>query len=129
MVLGQRRRDAYTARGVTDVNTVLEQISKGDLTVTAAEDNSVTSGIAQGLNKATQRQCQVIRDIRITPTLPRSPRMAAKDNADLPKDDADEGDISLDMSQAAVKRMIAYARERGYITYDQLNSVLPPDQV
>ncbi|MGM3198769.1 RNA polymerase sigma factor region1.1 domain-containing protein, partial [Bacillus cereus group sp. BC241] len=35
---------------------------------------------------------------------------------------------SLDMSQAAVKRMIAEARERGYITYDQLNSVLPPDQ-
>ena len=33
------------------------------------------------------------------------------------------------MSQAAVKKMIAEARERGYITYDQLNNVLPPDQV
>jgi len=55
--------------------------------------------------------------------------MAAKDNDDHTKDDADEGDISLDMSQAAVKKMIAEARERGYITYDQLNSVLPPDQV
>lgn len=65
MMLGQRRRDAYTARGVTDVNGVLEQISKGDLTVSAAEDNSVTSAIAQGLNKATQRQCQLIRDIRL----------------------------------------------------------------
>ena len=37
--------------------------------------------------------------------------------------------ISLDMSQAAVKKMIAEAREKGYITYDQLNTVLPPDQV
>jgi RNA polymerase primary sigma factor len=55
--------------------------------------------------------------------------MAAKDNDDHTKDDADDGDISLDMSQAAVKKMIAEARERGYITYDQLNSVLPPDQV
>uniref|UniRef100_UPI000A5C5E07 RNA polymerase sigma factor RpoD n=1 Tax=Leisingera sp. F5 TaxID=1813816 RepID=UPI000A5C5E07 len=36
---------------------------------------------------------------------------------------------SLDMSQAAVKKMIAEAREKGYITYDQLNQVLPPDQV
>ncbi len=53
--------------------------------------------------------------------------MAAKDNDDR-KDDQD-GDISLDMSQAAVKKMIADARERGYITYDQLNQVLPPDQV
>jgi RNA polymerase primary sigma factor len=55
--------------------------------------------------------------------------MAAKDNDDHPKDESDDGDISLDMSQAAVKKMIADARERGYITYDQLNAVLPPDQV
>ncbi|WP_210527223.1 RNA polymerase sigma factor RpoD [Rubellimicrobium arenae] len=53
----------------------------------------------------------------------------AKDTDDHQKDDADDGDISLDMSQAAVKKMIADARERGYITYDQLNAVLPPDQV
>ncbi len=54
--------------------------------------------------------------------------MAAKDNTDQQHDGAD-GDISIDMSQAAVKKMIAEARERGTITYDQLNSVLPPDQV
>ncbi|MFT5798945.1 MAG: RNA polymerase primary sigma factor [Candidatus Azotimanducaceae bacterium] len=54
--------------------------------------------------------------------------MAAKDNEDAKHDDAD-GDISLDMSQAAVKKMIGDAREKGYITYDQLNTVLPPDQV
>ncbi|MCX8228066.1 MAG: RNA polymerase sigma factor RpoD, partial [Sulfitobacter sp.] len=54
--------------------------------------------------------------------------MAAKDNDDVKRDDAD-GDISLDMSQAAVKKMIGDAREKGYITYDQLNTVLPPDQV
>ena len=52
--------------------------------------------------------------------------MAAKDNNDRPNDD---GDHSLDMSQAAVKKMISEARERGTITYDQLNAVLPPDQV
>jgi RNA polymerase primary sigma factor len=54
--------------------------------------------------------------------------MAAKDTDDR-KDNDQDGDISLDMSQAAVKRMIADARERGYITYDQLNAVLPPEQV
>ncbi|MES2666533.1 MAG: RNA polymerase sigma factor RpoD [Pseudomonadota bacterium] len=54
--------------------------------------------------------------------------MAPKDNDDS-KPDADEADVSLDMSQAAVKKMIADARERGYITYDQLNTVLPPEQV
>ncbi|SLN32264.1 RNA polymerase sigma factor RpoD [Roseovarius litorisediminis] len=54
--------------------------------------------------------------------------MAAKDNDDQKSDDSDT-EISLDMSQAAVKKMIAEAREKGFITYDQLNSVLPPDQV
>jgi len=52
----------------------------------------------------------------------------AKDNDDR-KDSDQDGDISLDMSQTAVKKMIADARERGYITYDQLNAVLPPEQV
>lgn len=54
--------------------------------------------------------------------------MAAKDTDDRKPDDQ-EAEISLDMSQAAVKKMIAEAREKGYITYDQLNQVLPPDQV
>ena len=54
--------------------------------------------------------------------------MAAKDTEDK-KSDEQDADLSLDMSQAAVKKMIAEARERGYITYDQLNNVLPPDQV
>ena len=54
--------------------------------------------------------------------------MAAKDTEDRKSEDQDV-EMSLDMSQAAVKKMIAEARERGYITYDQLNQVLPPDQV
>ena len=54
--------------------------------------------------------------------------MAAKDNDDR-KQDADAKEPMIDMSQTAVKKMIGDARERGYITYDQLNTVLPPDQV
>jgi len=56
--------------------------------------------------------------------------MAAKD-AELKKtDDAQEASgAMLDMSQAAVKKMIATAKARGYVTYDELNEVLPPDQV
>ncbi|MEP1520824.1 RNA polymerase sigma factor RpoD [Ascidiaceihabitans sp.] len=54
--------------------------------------------------------------------------MAAKDNDDA-KRDGEDAEMSLDMSQAAVKKMIGEAREKGYITYDQLNTVLPPDQV
>ena len=54
--------------------------------------------------------------------------MAAKDTEDQ-KPEEQDADLALDMSQAAVKKMIAEAREKGYITYDQLNKALPPDQV
>src|SRR6056297_1486396 len=54
--------------------------------------------------------------------------MAAKDTDDQKPDDK-EAELSLDMSQTAVKKMIGEAREKGFITYDQLNKVLPPDQV
>ncbi|NNE88282.1 MAG: RNA polymerase sigma factor RpoD, partial [Silicimonas sp.] len=56
--------------------------------------------------------------------------MAAKDTNDGGNNgDGQDNDGVLDMSQTAVKKMIAEAREKGYITYDQLNRVLPPDQV
>ncbi len=35
----------------------------------------------------------------------------------------------LDTQSASVKRLIARGRERGYITFDELNAVLPPDQM
>ena len=34
----------------------------------------------------------------------------------------------LDVQSAAVKRLITRAKERGYITLDELNAILPPDQ-
>lgn len=41
-----------------------------------------------------------------------------------------EGDTTLlDTQSGAVKRLIAKGRERGYITFDELNAVLPQDQM
>src|SRR5271157_6568245 len=34
----------------------------------------------------------------------------------------------LDVTTVAVKRLIAKGKERGYITFDELNAILPPDQ-
>ena len=50
--------------------------------------------------------------------------MAAKGDSSK-KGEVNEG--MGDMSQAAVKKMIAVARERGYITYNELNDVMPPE--
>src|SRR6266702_4741553 len=35
----------------------------------------------------------------------------------------------LDLSDAAVKKMIKQAKKRGYVTYEQLNAVMPSEEV
>ncbi len=56
--------------------------------------------------------------------------MAAKDtDIETADDNQDGASPMLDMSQAAVKKMIAAAKARGFITHDELNKVLPSDQV
>jgi RNA polymerase primary sigma factor len=35
----------------------------------------------------------------------------------------------LDLSDAAVKKMIKQATKRGYVTYEQLNAVMPSEEV
>jgi len=43
---------------------------------------------------------------------------------------ADGGDAPLiDLNEASVKKLIARAKKRGYITYDELNEALPQDQM
>src|SRR6201993_1198453 len=49
--------------------------------------------------------------------------------ADAPeKDSTDAPSPLLDLSDAAVKKMIKQAKKRGFVTFDQLNEVLPSDQ-
>src|SRR5262249_41222882 len=48
--------------------------------------------------------------------------------ADAPEKDApDAPSPLLDLSDAAVKKMIKQAKKRGFVTFDQLNAVLPSD--
>ncbi|HMI98037.1 MAG TPA: RNA polymerase sigma factor RpoD [Micropepsaceae bacterium] len=48
------------------------------------------------------------------------PGAPTKDDPDAPL---------LDMSDAAVRKMVTRAKQRGYVTYDELNRVLPSDKV
>jgi RNA polymerase primary sigma factor len=47
--------------------------------------------------------------------------------AEAPAPDTDT-ETTLDTQSGAVKRLIAKGKERGYITFDELNAVLPPEQ-
>lgn len=61
---GQRRRMEYTEAGVAEINRALVKIAEGDLTVQVPEDNSVTRDIAREINASTQRQRELIRNIK-----------------------------------------------------------------
>ncbi|MEM0944803.1 MAG: RNA polymerase sigma factor region1.1 domain-containing protein, partial [Pseudomonadota bacterium] len=54
--------------------------------------------------------------------------MAPKDEDQSENEATESSGPMLDMSQADVKKMIAKARAKGFITYDELNRVLPSDQ-
>ncbi|TNE58117.1 MAG: RNA polymerase sigma factor RpoD [Alphaproteobacteria bacterium] len=56
---------------------------------------------------------------------------AKKKTASKAKKEAETSSDSplLDMSDQAVKKMIANAKKRGYVTYDELNEVFPSDEV
>jgi RNA polymerase primary sigma factor len=56
--------------------------------------------------------------------------MATKPNvaSDTVTADQDVETTLLDVQTAAVKRLVARGKERGYITFDELNQILPPDQ-
>ncbi|MCB4771096.1 RNA polymerase sigma factor RpoD [Ancylobacter sp. Lp-2] len=53
----------------------------------------------------------------------------AAEATEAPEKDGDTPDSPLlDLSDAAVRKMIKLAKKRGYVTYDELNEVLPSDQ-
>ncbi|MEM9147523.1 MAG: RNA polymerase sigma factor RpoD [Pseudomonadota bacterium] len=54
--------------------------------------------------------------------------MAPKDEEQTEGEAQEASGVMLDMSQASVKKMIAKAKAKGFITYDELNRVLPSDQ-
>ncbi len=54
----------------------------------------------------------------------------AKVNGGGADDTIDAGDAPLiDLNDASIKKLIARAKKRGYITYDQLNEALPQEQM
>ncbi|MEZ5572986.1 MAG: methyl-accepting chemotaxis protein [Halioglobus sp.] len=61
---GQRLRMQYTEQGVAEITSALAKLAEGDLTVVVPEENSVTCDIAKQINASTQRQRELIRNIK-----------------------------------------------------------------
>ncbi len=55
-------------------------------------------------------------------------KVKENEEAENKRDGAPDGPL-LDLSDDAVKKMIKAAKKRGYVTMDELNSVLPSEEV
>src|SRR5713226_9976331 len=55
-------------------------------------------------------------------------KAAATAEATETREEAAEGPL-IDAIAATIKKMVAKGKERGYVTYDELNAALPPDEV
>ena len=62
-------------------------------------------------------------DINLTAT-----NMAHTAETEEATEESTDGPL-IDASNQAIKKMVTRAKERGYVTYDELNEVLPQDQV
>jgi RNA polymerase primary sigma factor len=69
-----------------------------------------------------ERMCELIRDGGMASKAANSAEVTET------REEAAEAPL-LDSVAAAIKRMLARGKERGYLTYDELNAALPPDQV
>src|ERR1700693_6613062 len=70
-----------------------------------------------------------------TKNVPTKAKAAPPKDAEPPDKDGAEASEKdgplplLDLSDAAVKKMIKSAKKRGYVTYEQLNAVMPFEEV
>src|ERR1700683_4796099 len=76
--------------------------------------------VAKDIAKTIASRAKVAVQKSAPPKDPETPEKNAPERPDAPL---------LDLSDAAVKKMIKQAKKRGYVTYEQLNSVMPSEEV
>ena len=88
--------------------------------------------------KATAEKVQEKVQVKLQEKPMAGKALASKAKAVQAKEEAPEKDAEgapdsplplLDLTDAAVKKMIKHAKKRGYVTHEQLNAVLPSEEV
>src|SRR5579859_7351472 len=93
-------------------------------TKSAAVESKTAAGKAKSVLEKTILQKAALQKAAPKPA-PANAEPSDKDGAETP----DVALPLLDLSDAAVKKMIKQAKKRGYVTYEQLNAVMPSEEV
>jgi RNA polymerase primary sigma factor len=88
---------------------------------------------AQVEMKSMATKSAATKTVAAKPKVVRPGMATPQKDAEAPEKDAAETPDAplpvLDLSDAAVKKMIKQAKKRGYVTYEQLNAVMPSEEV
>jgi RNA polymerase primary sigma factor len=90
------------------------------------------SAAADGKTAAGKAKMAVDKTFLHKAALQKAALKSAPANAEPSDKDGEAPDAALpllDLSDAAVKKMIKQAKKRGYVTYEQLNAVMPSEEV
>ena len=98
-----------------------EKLTKAQLAQIAKEEKAKAKAAAKA-GKTDPRAAQPL----VPPAKPGAKPLVKKPGENETPGDADSP--LLDMSDVGVRKMIAKAKARGYVTYDELNKVLPSDK-
>ncbi len=98
-----------------------EKLTKAQLAAIAKEEKAKAKAAAKA-GKTDPKAAQPL----VPPVKPGAKPLAKKPGENETPGDADSP--LLDMSDVGVRKMIAKAKARGYVTYDELNKVLPSDK-
>jgi RNA polymerase primary sigma factor len=80
----------------------------------------VAAPVAKPVEPKTELKIEVKTDLQAKPAADGADIVPAREESDSPL---------LDLSDVAVRKMVTRAKQRGYVTYDELNKVLPSDKV
>ncbi len=113
------------SRGQTATKSRAAAPSKGSAKGAASAKRPAVKGQERGMKVATKASAKIVAKEEekkkvVAPAAAEKEAAEATPDSPLPL---------LDLSDAAVKKMIKQAKKRGYVTHDQLNAVLPSEEV
>jgi len=149
LALGPKMWDAVAAAGARIVELVAEDVTARSIMTPAAFANAVTAILSVGGSVNCLKHLQAIAveagvDVDVyrlfetlAPKVPLLTDVKPNGNTQITEFEAAGGTFGLlrqlapllDLSDAAVKKMIKSAKKRGYVTYEQLNAVMPSEEV
>jgi RNA polymerase primary sigma factor len=114
------RRGKSAAMPLTKKKPDIKVVPQPKAEAPVEERRVVAPSVAKPVDAKTEPQIEVKIEAQVKPVADGVEVAPAREESDSPL---------LDLSDVAVRKMVTRAKQRGYVTYDELNKVLPSDKV